>query len=286
MTALRYDVFVTPPIPQHSGTLNLPSGEPIAWSPLSTTLIYGERDAVLVDPPFTSDTTRDVLDWVEGIGRNITDVYITHGHGDHWFGTPVVLERFPNAIVRATAGTKGHMTSPDLPASRASFWDALFPGQIPTTPLDVHVVDGQGWHLEGEQLVPIEVGHSDGDDSTVLWVPSLKLVVAGDVVYNGVHPSLAEAAGAGLDAWRHALHTVQGLGAEIVVAGHKDPTRADDPADIGHTHRYLDDVQQHLKGPPTPMEFFETMTSLHPQRLNPGVLWFGALTLLADNPAR
>src|SRR3954469_21087 len=104
MTALRYDVFVTPPIPQHSGTLNLPSGEPIAWSPLSTTLIYGERDAVLVDPPFTTDTTRDVLDWVEGIGRNITDVYITHGHGDHWFGTPVVLERFPNAIVRATAG--------------------------------------------------------------------------------------------------------------------------------------------------------------------------------------
>lgn len=191
MSALRYDVFVTPPIPQYSGTLNLPSGEPLAWSPIATTLIYGERDAVLVDPPFTTDTTRDVLTWVKRFRRNITDVYITHGHADHWFGAPVLLERFPDAVVRATAGTKAHMTSPDLPASR-SFWDALFPGQIPTTPIDVQVVNGQGLSLEGHALIPIEVGHSDSDDTTVLWAPSLKLAVAGDVVYNGVHLALTE----------------------------------------------------------------------------------------------
>lgn len=119
----------------------------------------------------------------------------------------------------------------------------------------------------------------------MLWVPSLELAVAGDVVYNGVHLALAEATGAGRDAWRRALDTVEALGAQNVVAGHKDPTRADDPAEIGRTRRYLDDVDQQLKGSPTPMEFFEAMTSLHPQRLNPGVLWFGALTLLADNPA-
>ena len=151
MTALQYDVFVTPPIQQYSGTLNLPSGEPIGWSPIATTLIYGERDAVLVDPPFTTDTTRDVLTWVQRIGRNLTDIYITHGHGDHWFGAPVLLERFPDAVVRATTGTKAHMTSPDLPDSRASFWDALFPDQIPTTPIDVQVVDAQGFSLESDR---------------------------------------------------------------------------------------------------------------------------------------
>jgi glyoxylase-like metal-dependent hydrolase (beta-lactamase superfamily II) len=105
MTALRYEVFVTPAISQSSGTLNLPNGDPIAWSPISTTLIYGERDTVLVDPPFTTDTTRDVLAWVEQIGRDITEIYITHGHGDHWLGAPVLLGRFPGAVVRATAGS-------------------------------------------------------------------------------------------------------------------------------------------------------------------------------------
>src|SRR6266581_528221 len=59
-------------------------------------------------------------------------------------------------------------------------------------PIDVQVVNGQGLGLEGHALIPIEVGHSDSDDTTVLWVPSLKLAVTGDVVYNGVHLALTE----------------------------------------------------------------------------------------------
>jgi len=70
-----------------------------------------------------------------------------------------------------------------------------------------------------------------------------------------------------------------------VVAGHKDPTRADDAADIGRTRHYLDDADRLLAGSPTPMEFFEGMMSLYPKLVNPGILWFGALALLAGNPA-
>jgi glyoxylase-like metal-dependent hydrolase (beta-lactamase superfamily II) len=282
MTALQHAVFVTPAIQQHTGTLNTPDGEPIGWSPIATTLIYGEQDAVLVDPPFTTDTARDVLAWVQGFDRNLTDIYVTHGHGDHWFGAPVLLEAYPDATVRATAGTKAHMTSPDLPASRAALWDALFPG-IPTTPFDIEVVDERGFTLEGHDLLPVEVGHSDSDDTTVLWVPDLRLAVTGDVVYNGVHPALVEAAGDGLDAWRRALDIVEALGAERVVASHKDPARPDDPADIGRTRAYLDDAEQQLKSSTTPMEFFEAMTRLHPERLNPGILWYGAVALLGGN---
>lgn len=104
----------------------------------------------------------------------------------------------------------------------------------------------------------------------MLWVPSLKPAVAGDVVYNGVHLSLAESAGGGRDAWRHARGQVEALGAEFVVAGHKDPTRPDDPAGIGRTRRYLDDVDRQLKSSTTPMEFFEGMTSLHRERIEEG----------------
>ena len=75
MAALQYEVFVTPAISPSGGTLNLPNGDPMVWSPIATTLIYGEQHAVLVDPPFTTDTTRELLTWVERSGRDITQIY-------------------------------------------------------------------------------------------------------------------------------------------------------------------------------------------------------------------
>ena len=121
MAALQYEVFVTPAISPSGGTLNLPNGDPLVWSPIATTLIYGELHAVLVDPPFTTDTTRELLTWVERSGRDITEIYITHGHGDHWLGAPVLLERFPGVAVRATAGTKTHMDALADADSRGPF---------------------------------------------------------------------------------------------------------------------------------------------------------------------
>ena len=69
----------------------LPDGSPIISSPVATTLIYGERDAVLVDPPFTREQVSRVGDWIERSGKHLAAVYATHGHGDHWFGTDLLL---------------------------------------------------------------------------------------------------------------------------------------------------------------------------------------------------
>lgn len=283
MSELHHAVFVTPPIPQHTGTLNLPNGEPIAWSPLSTTLIYGARNAVLVDPPFTTATVRDLLVEVERLDRQVTDIYITHGHGDHWFGASEILRRYPDARVRATAGTRAQVTSPGVVEARATFWDALFPGEIPSSDIEVDVVTDSGFTLEGHDLLPVEVGHSDTDDTTVLWVPDLRLTVAGDVVYNGVHLSIGESLDGGRDAWRGALDIVKALNPALVVAGHKNPNHSDDPSHIDATRCYLDDVDEQVAGASSPLEFYEAMLRRHPDRLNPGVLWVGANALLGPD---
>jgi glyoxylase-like metal-dependent hydrolase (beta-lactamase superfamily II) len=85
-SALSYDVFVNDPLPQDG---LLPNGEPKRFSPEASTLIYGSKDAVLTDPPLTADQARLLGDWVAAKGRNVTDIFITHGHGDdtmpaHW----------------------------------------------------------------------------------------------------------------------------------------------------------------------------------------------------------
>ena len=69
---------------------------------IASTLIYGKRDAVLVDAYMTVKQADALVDWVAASGKNLTTIYITHGHGDHWFGIGALLERFPNARAVAT----------------------------------------------------------------------------------------------------------------------------------------------------------------------------------------
>ena len=278
--SLTYDALVVDGAPRARGQ-RLPTGEPIISSPVTSTLIQGERDAVLVDPPLTRDQTRQVGDWVAAGGRNLTHIYVTHGHGDHWFGTSELLRRFPGAVAYAAPGTIELMYQ-QATTGREQFWDLDFPGQIPDTPVLARPVPPEGLLLEGHPLRPIEVGHTDTEHTTVLHVPSIGLVVAGDVAYNGVHQYLLEGAGGGLRRWLEAIDTVAALEPRAVVAGHKNRNRPDDPAILDETRRYLRDVLRLLDTEPTARELYGRMLELHPDRLNPGPLWYGAVGLLGE----
>ena len=282
MTELHYEVFVSDGVPRQRPE-RLPDGSPIVSSPLASTLIIGDRDAVLVDPPFTHEQTRRVGDWVEASGKRLTYIYATHGHGDHWFGTGALVERFPDAIPYASAGTIGVMHR--NVEAREQLWDSDFPGLIPDTPLVYQPIPAHGIELEGHRINAIEVGHTDTDDTTVLHVPSIGLVVAGDVVYNGVHQMLLETPGGGFESWLAALDIVESLHPRAVVAGHKNRDLPDDPAIIDQTRRYLRDAQQLLVEKPTPRHFFDEMIARYPDRLNIGPVWYGAHGLLGKPAA-
>src|ERR1700758_4240199 len=99
---LQWDVLT---IKRPGLSRDLPPGkEDLMWVANSSTLIYGERDAVLVDTFLTADQSQTLLDWVIARGKNLTAIYITHGHGDHFFGLAPLVERFPNARAVAVPG--------------------------------------------------------------------------------------------------------------------------------------------------------------------------------------
>ena len=278
---LSYDVFVSDG-PAGAGGERMPDGAPLVWSPLSSTLIFGAHDALLVDPPFTRTQIQRVGDWVERSGRRLAYIYATHGHGDHWFGTGELARRFPGATVYATEGTIEIMRQQAGP-SRAQLFDRIFPGQIPETPVLAEPVPAEGFRLEGNPVVAVETGHTDTDKTSVLHVPSVGLVVAGDVAYNGVHQYLLEGAGGGLQEWLRALDLVADLRPRAVVAGHKDKNRPDDPAILDETRQYLQDAIRLLNDKPAARDFYDQMTGLYPDRLNPGVVWLGARGLLGGS---
>lgn len=275
---LSYDVFVSDG-PTGAGDERMPDGAPLAWSPLSSTLIFGAQDAVLVDPPFTRTQIQAVGDWVERSGRRLAYIYATHGHGDHWFGTGELARRFPGVTSYATEGTIEVMRR-QVDPSREQLFDRIFPGQIPETPVLAEPIPAQGFRLEGNPVVAVETGHTDTDKTSVLHVPSIGLVVAGDVAYNGVHQYILEGGHGGLQEWLRAVDRVAGLHPRAVVAGHKKKNRPDDPAILDETRQYLQDAIRLLDHKPTAREFYDQLTGLYPDRLNPGVVWLGAWGLL------
>src|SRR5260221_14556877 len=128
---LKWGVFVTTGIPQNI-TSDLPPGtQQWMWSPISSTLISGQRDAVLVDALMTIEQAHALVEWVAASGKNLTTIYLTHGHGNHFFGIGALLERFPKARAVATPAVVKLMHQQASPASIENFWGTLFPGQIP-----------------------------------------------------------------------------------------------------------------------------------------------------------
>jgi glyoxylase-like metal-dependent hydrolase (beta-lactamase superfamily II) len=271
---LSYEVFVSDPIPLNTDE-RAPNGDRQMMSPISTTLIVGEREAVLVDPPITTEQTRRVENWVRRSGKRLAHIYSTHGHGDHWFGTALLVRRFPNTSVWAAPGAIDVMRKEAAPEYRKKAWDDWFPGQIPDSPVLAKPPPENKFELEGNTLRIVEVGHTDTDNTTVLHVPSIGLVVAGDAVYNGVHQHLSESGKGGLRAWMKALDVIAALNPRSVVAGHKNKDLPDDPKTIAETRQYLEDAERVIVKSRTAREFFDAMTALYPERLSTTALWWG-----------
>jgi glyoxylase-like metal-dependent hydrolase (beta-lactamase superfamily II) len=164
---LKWDVFVTPSIP--AVTTDFAPGEhERPWPPISSTLIYGLRDAVVVDSFITVKQARAQAEWIASTGKNLTTIYVTHGHGDHFFGASVLLERFPKARFVAAPSAIEVMKEQTAPDFVQKFWESRFPGQLPK-----HLVVAEGLstnviELEGENLIVVPLAFTDTAGTTCL----------------------------------------------------------------------------------------------------------------------
>jgi glyoxylase-like metal-dependent hydrolase (beta-lactamase superfamily II) len=257
-----------------SSTQGLPPGkEDFAWVANTVTLVYGKRDAILVDTFLSIQHSKELADWVASRGKNLTAIYVTHAHGDHFFGLKLLLDRFPNARAFATASSVAAMRNQINPEFVKSFWEPRFPGQVPSSLAAPEILEGEALYLEGEELRVIELGHTDTVHSTALHVPSIGLVMSGDAVYNNTHPYLAECDDNARGEWLRALDKIEALHPQAVVAGHGVLDPDSSPRHIEETRRYIRDFNAAEARTTTVMELYEKMLALYPNRVNPGSLW-------------
>jgi len=272
---LCWDVFATPGIP--IVTPDRPPGVTETYfQPMASTLIFGARDAILVDAFMTVKQADALADWVSAKGKNLTTIYITHGHGDHWFGIGTLLDRFPKAKAVATPNVVKIMRRNVSPEVLNNVWKRGFPGQIPEKLVMAEELRGN-IDLEGHELVAVELGHTDTDRTTCLHVPSIGLVVAGDAAYNDVHVFLAESNSQKRREWIAALDKIESLRPRAVVASHKRPENEDNPKIVEETRNYIRDFDRLVEATTTAQQLYGGMLGLYPNRVNPGwSLWRSA----------
>ena len=220
-TTLSVNVFTAPGKPMVGERPKL-FGEALGFDPITSTLIYGENDAVLVDAMMTVAEAEALADWVALHNRNLETIYITHSHFDHFYGLGILLDRFPGARAIATPKTvKDLQMSLTPPVEQLA--RRLFPGQVPARLVGPEPYEQESFTLEGHELRIIEQGRTDSPDTTSLYVPSIGLIVAGDVVYNQCRMYVGETTPESRQNWIAALDRLAALNPRTAVAGYKKP---------------------------------------------------------------
>ena len=271
---LSIDVYVTPMRPFASGPAPKPGFEPV-WSPMSSTLIAGERDAVLVDALITFDQADALADWVESHGRRLTAIFITHGHSDHWLGLARLLERFPDAHALAAPKVVERARFEATDARMREYWRSRFPGEIPADPVFPKQFDGDSFALDGHELRFIDT-QGDIEHTSMVYAPSIGAIVAGDAVYNQVHMMTAETDAVSRGAWVAGLDAIASLNPTTVVSGHKRVGAPDTPDTIEQSGQYIRDFTRIVDEQEKVEEIVAEMMRLHADRDNPWVLWYCA----------
>ena len=149
----------------------------------------GQREAVLIDAQFMASDVAALGDMIEDSGKELTAIYITHGHADHHFGLGPLLERFPRARALATPGVIDYITANS--ENETGLWKIMFGDRFVRPTVVPEPLDGHKIELEDAELRIIEVGQGDIRPSTVVHIPAIGTVVPGDVVYNRIHVMLA-----------------------------------------------------------------------------------------------
>jgi glyoxylase-like metal-dependent hydrolase (beta-lactamase superfamily II) len=256
----------------------IPTG---TFSPTSATLISGPTEAVLIDALYLKDDVRELGDLIERTGKSLTTIYITHAHPDHYAGLGPLLERFPGAKCVAMPHVIDAMK--EGMELHTQQWAMLFgdacvtPGALPD-PID----EGRTLYVDGSPVHIIEVKQADIHPTSIVHVPEIDVVIAGDSIYNEIHPMLGLSTPEEWLDWLETVDLVESLNPRMIVAGHRRPDGDDYAVEtmIAQTRAYIQDFAAAYEVATDIEDLVTTMVGKYPHHGNLWSLQFSAASAL------
>lgn len=225
----------------------------------TSTIISGERDAIVIDPQFVKSEAKKVAAAVKASGNNLAAVYVTHGHPDHYFGLATLREEFPEARFWALPEVVPNIER-GWPARR-EFWYPTFGDELPPAkPVLPQGLARPELELDGEVFPITGPVYGDGPANTFVWIPSLRAVVAGDIVFNQCHfnPPADPAP------LYETFDKIMALNPAMIIGGHEKPGVDHGPGVIQWMKTYISDFQTFRASSSNAAELKQKMLAKYP----------------------
>ncbi|GAA0685398.1 MBL fold metallo-hydrolase [Dyella marensis] len=205
--------------------------------PVASVLVEGEHDAVLVDAQFAKGDAQKLVEKIKASGRHLTTIYISHGDPDYYFGLDVLHAAFPDAKIVASKPTVEHIQASSK--AKLAYWGPILKQDAPAALVVPDVLEGNRLTLEGRAL---DVVGLDGPtpERSFVWIPSLKAVVGGVVVFGNLHVWMADTQTPASHAqWLATLDRIEQLKPAKVIPGHYQEGTPFDLSQVRYTRGYI-----------------------------------------------
>jgi glyoxylase-like metal-dependent hydrolase (beta-lactamase superfamily II) len=230
---------IASPRAQSKFTLKVHTGRGQTGYDVNSTMISGEKDMLVIDPQFSLSEAHKLAAEILESKKNLAVIYTTHPHPDHLFGLAVLKQAFPDAKIVALPATV-NAAKTGWPA-RQKFWFATYGSNIPgPDPVLPEPLAEPVLSLEGEQF-PITGGvqGADGPGNSFVYIPSLKAVVTGDIVFDRVYFGVPR--DAARENWLKTITQITALNPAVVIPGHEGPGATHDMKAVDFMKKYIAD---------------------------------------------
>src|SRR5688572_29652207 len=247
---------------QSKFTLKVHTGRGQVGYDVNSTMIIGERDMLVIDPQFSLSEAHKLAAEILESKKRLVTIYSTHAHPDHLFGLAVLKQAFPEAKIVALPATV-NAAKTGWPA-RQKFWLATYGNNIPgPEPVLAEELTTPQLMLEGETF-PITGGvqGADGPGNSFVWIPSLKAVVTGDIVFDHVYMPVPR--DAARENWLKTIDQIAALKPEIIVPGHEGPGATRNLQSVAFMKKYYADWDANVARSKTAAEMREAVAKQYP----------------------
>ena len=248
--------------------------------PVSSELITGQHDAVLIDAQFQRNDAEALVQKIKASGKKLTTVYISHSDPDYYFGLDVVQAAFPEAKIVAS--------EPTVKAIKASmqgklaYWGPILKDNAPAKLVLPEVLKGDHLTLEGQ---PLEIKGLQGPapQRSYVWIPSLKAVVGGVVVSSGIHVWVADTqTPKSRQDWLATLKGIEALKPTTVIPGHYLGEVPEGTKAVTFTADYLKSFEEHAAKTRDSAALIDAMKKAWPQLAEPSSLELSAKVIKSE----